>query len=109
MYLAQENGICIGTISLDEEQEAAYQQLWAGSEPALVVHRLCVTPNRQRQGVARQLMDFTEDLARQQGYAIFSLGCLHRQPRSRSPVPGKKLPGSRSGLFSATPTAFLLL
>ena len=81
LYLAQENAICLGTVSLDEEQEAAYQQVkWAGSEPVLVVHRLCVTPNRQRQGVARQLMDFTEDLARQQGYASIRLDAFAGNP-----------------------------
>jgi GNAT superfamily N-acetyltransferase len=81
LYLAQENGICLGAVSLDENQEAAYRQVdWQGSQPVLVVHRLCVDPAYQGQGIAGRLMDFAEDLARRQGYASLRLDAYSGNP-----------------------------
>ncbi len=74
MYIGQDHGIALGIVSLSEKQEDAYRQVrWHGSEPALVVHRLCVNPDYQRCGIASQLMDFAENLALQRGYASIRL------------------------------------
>jgi GNAT superfamily N-acetyltransferase len=65
LYVAQENGITLGAVCLNEKQDAAYHGVkWYGTGPVLVVHRLCVDPVCQGQGIARRLMDFAEEYAR---------------------------------------------
>ena len=46
LYVLEENDLCIGAVTLNQEQDVAYQQVnWLGGGPVLVVHRLCVDPN----------------------------------------------------------------
>lgn len=55
---------------LNEDQPCEYRQVsWSGSAPVLVVHRLCVAPLCQGQGVGRYLMDFAEDQAVRREYS----------------------------------------
>jgi GNAT superfamily N-acetyltransferase len=83
LYLAQESENCLGAVSLNEHQEAAYQQVnWHGSQPVLVVHRLCVAPAYQGKGIAGRLMDFAEDLARRRGYASLRLDAYSGNPKA---------------------------
>lgn len=83
LYIAQENGICRGAVTLSERQEATYRQVqWSGSEPVLVVHRLCVDPVCQGQGIAGQIMDFAEELALRRGYAGIRLDAYSDNPRA---------------------------
>jgi ribosomal protein S18 acetylase RimI-like enzyme len=74
LYVARKTGICLGAVSFNEKQEDVYQQVaWRGNGPMLVVHRLCVDPRFQGQGIARQLMCFGEGMALQRGYASIRL------------------------------------
>jgi GNAT superfamily N-acetyltransferase len=83
LYVARDKGICLGAVSLNEKQEEAYQQLeWCGTEPALVVHRLCVDPSFQGLGIAGQLMSFAEDLALQLGWASIRLDAYAGNPKA---------------------------
>ena len=57
-----------GVACLDEQAHPAYSQLnWQLDERALIIHRLAVAPEARRQGIATQLMQFAERLARQKG------------------------------------------
>ena len=74
-------GMPASAICLNEEQAEQYKTLrWAGPERALVVHRLCVDPARQRTGIAQQMMDFAEERARQLGYASIRLDTYSGNP-----------------------------
>jgi ribosomal protein S18 acetylase RimI-like enzyme len=67
---------------LNEMQSPEYAQLsWQRSNP-LVVHRLCVRPDRQGSGAARQLMDFAERFAAQHGYDSIRLDTYSGNPRA---------------------------
>jgi ribosomal protein S18 acetylase RimI-like enzyme len=80
-YLAQANGVILGAVCLNEQQDAVYQQVrWCGIEPVLVVHRLCVDPACQGQGIASRLMDFAEEYARQHAYASIRLDAYTGNP-----------------------------
>lgn len=61
-----------------------YQELiWSdeGGE-VLVIHRLAVNPEWQKQGIGRQLMDFTENYAAEKGYTSIRLDAYSGNPRA---------------------------
>ena len=57
LYLYEDNHIVIGIISLIP----------------LVLHRLCVDPHRQREGIGSRLMNFAETFGHEQGYTSLQL------------------------------------
>ncbi len=70
-------------ITLDEYQSEEYQEIqWEGKNgTVLVVHRLSVHPKHQKQGIARQMMDFAEEWAIQNQYQSIRLDAY--QPNQR--------------------------
>jgi GNAT superfamily N-acetyltransferase len=83
LYVALEDDRCLGSVCLSEEQDEAYKTVrWSGSEPVLVVHRLCVSPSEQRRGVASLLMDFAEAKAAEFGYASIRLDAYTGNPQA---------------------------
>ena len=54
--------------TFDSNQSPEYEPIpFVFGEPCMVVHRLAVDPEIQRQKLAARMMDFAEDLARQKG------------------------------------------
>lgn len=83
LYVIRHEDICLGTVSFNEKQEDAYQQVdWRGSDPVLVVHRLCVDPTFQGQGIAKYLMSFIENMALKRGYASIRLDAYSGNPKA---------------------------
>lgn len=83
LFVARNGEICLGAVSFNEKQEDAYQQVdWRGSDPVLVVHRLCVDPSFQGQGIAKELMSFGEKLAIKRGYAGIRLDAYSGNPKA---------------------------
>jgi ribosomal protein S18 acetylase RimI-like enzyme len=81
LYVLEENDLCIGAVSLNQEQDAAYQQVnWLGGEPVLVVHRLCIDPKYQGGGLGSRLMDFAEEHAKRNAYASIRLDAYTGNP-----------------------------
>ena len=62
-------GTILGVAILNTWQEDCYEDLtgWRETPPALVIHKVAVLPEAQRQGVASALFRFAFDLAREQG------------------------------------------
>jgi ribosomal protein S18 acetylase RimI-like enzyme len=48
----------------------------------LVVHRLCIDPKYQGQGIARTLMDYAEQYGKEQGYGSIRLDAFVNNPRA---------------------------
>lgn len=71
-------GMVVANEFQDEEYDVLPWQYRAGSQ--LVIHRLCVDPLYQRQGVAQKLVLFVEDLAKQNGYASIRLDTFTKNP-----------------------------
>lgn len=82
LFVARQDERCVGSVCLNRNAPEQYRSVsWSyPSMSALVVHRLCVDPQWQRQGVARQLMDFAEQFAQLEGYAIIRLDAYLGNP-----------------------------
>ena len=63
------DGAILGVAVLNTEEEDCYADLsgWEASSPALVIHKLAVSPKAQRRGVASALFQYAFDLARARG------------------------------------------
>lgn len=70
LYTFEDSGIIKGIIVLNEFQDREYEDIkWEFNKgKQLVVHRLCIDPLYQGQGIARLLMGFAEDCGREKGY-----------------------------------------
>jgi len=84
MYVLKNGGDLLGMIAINEEQSPEYGQLnWrVRSGKVLVIHRLAIDPKWQKQGIGRQLMDFAENYALENGYASIRLDAYSGNPRA---------------------------
>jgi GNAT superfamily N-acetyltransferase len=81
LYVLEQGDVCIAAVALNQEQDEAYQRVhWLGGEPVLVVHRLCVDPAYQGNGLGTRLMDFAEEYAKQHAYASIRLDAYTGNP-----------------------------
>jgi len=62
LYVYENKGAVIGCIMFSQEKDPQYDSIhWLTDDHKnLYIHRLAVHPNSQKQGVARQMMDFAE-------------------------------------------------
>jgi Acetyltransferases len=81
----EDNGTVKGIIVLNEHQDDEYRDVdWEfKSGRQLVVHRLCIDPKCQGQGIASQLMDFAEDRGRELGYDSIRLDTFSENKPAR--------------------------
>lgn len=85
-FIYQQEDKVIGCIVLNETQDEEYFQLdWLTSndEKHLVVHRLGVDPEHQGKGIARLIMDFAEQYAKQNNYKSIRLDTFSQNPRNQ--------------------------
>lgn len=82
--LRDDAGEVIGAVVLDSAQPPEYGPLrWQITDPApMVIHRLCVTPELQKRGGARRLMDFAEQMADERGHLSIRLDTYLGNPRA---------------------------
>lgn len=86
LFVWKEAKKILGIIVLNENQDEEYQQInWSTSETNrnLVVHRLAVLPSHQGRGLARKLMDFAENFAKEQNYDAIRLDTFSQNPRNQ--------------------------
>lgn len=86
LFAYHEGESVIGIVVLNEHQDEEYGEMsWSTSEDDrnLVVHRLAVSPEHQGKGIARKLMDFAEDYARDQGFDAIRLDTFSQNPRNQ--------------------------
>ena len=80
--LETEAGV-VAAVVLNEICDPAYHVVaWQFPGPWVIVHRLCVTPHAQGQGVGRALMTAVENLARANGYAAIRLDAFSLNPHA---------------------------
>jgi GNAT superfamily N-acetyltransferase len=75
LYAARIDGSIAGIVVLNETQSPEYQSIdWRGKNgKVLAVHRLCVDPVFQGQGIGKKLMQFAEHYARENNYSSIRL------------------------------------
>ena len=86
LFVYKSEGEIIGIVVLNQHQDDEYKEInWKTSEDDknLVVHRLAVRPEQQGKGIARLLMDFAENLAREQKYNAIRLDTFSQNPRNQ--------------------------
>lgn len=84
LYVIRQTGACVAAICLNEEQPEEYGRLpWRyRSGRALVIHRLCVHPEWQGQGLAAHLLAFAGEYAVERGYATIRFDAYSGNPRA---------------------------
>lgn len=65
-YVAMENDEMVGVVALYEEDER-----WPDKKPAIYVHHLTSMTNGK--GIGKQLLDFSEEVAREKGFDLIRL------------------------------------
>jgi len=70
LYIIKSKGVCIGTITFDEQQEAPFETVeWKNkTDKFLFIHRIAVFPSWQKKGVGKLLIDFAESFAKENNY-----------------------------------------
>ncbi|MBA4494028.1 GNAT family N-acetyltransferase [Paenactinomyces guangxiensis] len=78
MYLLEDQGKIAAAVVLNEQYDAEYEDIpWEDRTGRfLVVHRLCVNPDFQGQGISKILMEKIEALAQELGYTSIRLDTL---------------------------------
>lgn len=83
VFLLREEGGCIGSIVIDESLDPLWSGLdWSRAARPAAVHRLMIHPSRQRKGLAKKLMLFAEDFARDRGCDALRLDAFSANPAS---------------------------
>ena len=75
LYIIKHKGVCIGTITLTEEQDSVFETVnWKNStEKFIVVKRIAVFPTWQKMGVGKKLIQFAEEFAKDYNYKSIRL------------------------------------
>ncbi len=75
LWVADLDGEIAGVIAITLEQEPEYAQVpeWDITEPAVVAHRLAVSPDMQGKGIANSLLQQCEVVARQKDIPLIRL------------------------------------
>lgn len=75
LYIIKNKGVYIGTITFDELQESAFDEIeWENkTDKFIVIHRIAVFPTWQKKGVGRKLIEFAEKNAKESGYKSIRL------------------------------------
>lgn len=83
LYVLKVNNAIVGAICLNEIQDAEYAKIdWKFKQgKVLVIHRLAIKPNQQHKGYAKDLMDFAEKFAINNGYSSIRLDAFTQNKR----------------------------
>jgi len=67
LFIIKSTGVCIGTITIDKQQESVFDEVdWVNkTDNFLVIHRIAVFPTWQKRGIGRKLVEFAEGFAKE--------------------------------------------
>ena len=84
LFVYEQNRL-LGVIALCSSMHPAYSGVtWlTPNSTNLYIHRLAVHPDHQGQGIARSLMDFAEERARELGCISIRLDTFSKNPRNQ--------------------------
>jgi GNAT superfamily N-acetyltransferase len=64
LYVSERNGILVGFACINKIEPAEYTGLlWSIQEPAMITHRMAVSPAYRRSGIGTELMNFADEFA----------------------------------------------
>jgi|TARA_A200000159_G_C7337929_1_gene345860 ribosomal protein S18 acetylase RimI-like enzyme len=84
LYVYENKGAVIGCIMFSQEKDPQYDSIhWLTDDHKnLYIHRLAVHPNSQKQGIARQMMDFAEAFSIREKMISIRLDTFSKNPRN---------------------------
>lgn len=66
LYVSELDGQVVAFLCINKVEPVEYEELnWSSRNEAMVIHRMAVDPNHRRKGIAKELMNFADDLAQQ--------------------------------------------
>lgn len=82
MYLLKEDEDILSCVVINEEQDEEYQLGdWQYRDGRIaVIHRLCVHPKVQGQGIGRRVVELAEAIIREKGYTHIRLDAFSMNP-----------------------------
>jgi len=81
MYVLQRGGEILAVVVVNARQDEEYAQGdWRCGNNAAVIHRLCVHPKHQHQGIAAEVMRHAERLIAGRGYDSIRLDAFTQNP-----------------------------
>jgi len=83
LYQIQSDKIILGIINISTVQEEEYKIInWSyPDDTCLVIHRLAIDPEHQRQGLAQKLMTFAENYGMENGFHSIRLDAYNQNTR----------------------------
>lgn len=83
-FIIKENGTCLATITLNEQQDDQYKHInWSiPGNKVLVIHRLAVHPDAQGRGFGKHLTQYASYYALRHGYDTIRLDAFTGNPAS---------------------------
>jgi GNAT superfamily N-acetyltransferase len=84
IFLAKEKGVCKGMITISECEPEDYRQLNIASQNSrpLYLHRIAVHPLWQGKGIARQMIEFARQRAKETGFNCIRLDVFKPSARA---------------------------
>jgi GNAT superfamily N-acetyltransferase len=85
IYLIKDKGVCKGMITLNEQEPEDYKKLSfnsSGKKP-LFLQNIAVHPRWQGMGIATQLVNFAQQVAREKGYDCLRLDVFKPSDKAR--------------------------
>jgi GNAT superfamily N-acetyltransferase len=85
IYLAKEKGVCKGMITLSDQEPEDYKQIGfkPGAEKPLYLQHLAVHPRWQGKGIARLLIEFAQQAAKERGFDAVRLDVFKTSETAR--------------------------
>ena len=105
LYVMEENGAICASMILNERQLDNYKNInWkytADDHKVKVVHTLCVPPAFARKGCGKQMMEYAEKKAREEGFQVLRIDtCAENEPAKKLYAGlGYRCAGKQDALF----------
>ncbi len=82
LYVAEKDGVIVGTVTVNGIEAPEYEgkdwQYKAEKGKISVIHTLAVSPKCRGEGVARKLMEYAHELAKEKGDSVVRLDTYHK-------------------------------
>jgi len=75
IYLVKERGVCKGMVTLNEHEPEDYRQVsfQSGRQKPLYLQNMAVHPKWQRTGIAKMMIEYAQQLAKERGFDCIRL------------------------------------
>ncbi|WP_152393552.1 GNAT family N-acetyltransferase [Paenibacillus guangzhouensis] len=85
VYVYREDGCILGLITLGDTQPAEYEEIpWStgNTVSVLTIYRLAVDPSWQGRGIAKKLIAYAEQIARNRSFSCIRMDCYTKNRRA---------------------------